>query len=177
MTPQARKDLEAQFAIGEQSAAELAAQHKPVCTVIDEALGDGTTRVRLSPEFRGRLRHGAKLYAALEQPGVEPVTYWRDVSHELPQDAQEVLFVRDGKTVHGAWIGGIFWHSNQKMAAAKWMPLPLPPSQNAAPQPAQQPDARASAIQSCINCLSLVGQHAAVRFLRHFFAKDLGGAS
>lgn len=53
---------------------------------------------------------------------------WRDVSEELPQEAQEVLFVRDGKTVHGAWIGGIFWHSNQKMAAAKWMPLPLPPN-------------------------------------------------
>ena len=53
---------------------------------------------------------------------------WRDVADELPQEAQEVLFVRDGKTVHGAWIGGIFWHSNQKMAAAYWMPLPLPPN-------------------------------------------------
>ena len=49
---------------------------------------------------------------------------WRDVVDELPQEAQEVLFVRGGKTVHGAWIGGIFWHSNQKMAAATWMPLP-----------------------------------------------------
>jgi len=39
-----------------------------------------------------------------------------------------VLFVRGGKTVHGAWIGGIFWHSNQKMAAAYWMPLPVPPN-------------------------------------------------
>ena len=53
---------------------------------------------------------------------------WRDVADELPQEAQEVLFVRGGKTVHGAWIGGIFWHSNQKMAAAYWMPLPLPPN-------------------------------------------------
>ena len=53
---------------------------------------------------------------------------WRDVADELPQEAQEVLFVRGGKTLHGAWIGGIFWHSNQKMAAAKWMPLPMPPN-------------------------------------------------
>jgi len=53
---------------------------------------------------------------------------WRDVADELPKEAQEVLFVRNGKTVHGAWIGGIFWHNNQKMAAAKWMPLPAPPA-------------------------------------------------
>ena len=52
---------------------------------------------------------------------------WRDVVDELPKEAQEVLFVRGGKVVHGAWIGGIFWHSNQKMAAAQWMPLPAPP--------------------------------------------------
>lgn len=58
---------------------------------------------------------------------------WRDVADELPQEAQEVLFVRGGKTVHGAWIGGIFWHSNQKMAAAKWMPLPLPPKPDVTP--------------------------------------------
>lgn len=51
---------------------------------------------------------------------------WRDVVDELPQEAQEVLFVRNGKTVHGAWIGGIFWHNNTQMAAAKWMPLPVP---------------------------------------------------
>lgn len=51
---------------------------------------------------------------------------WRDVADELPQEAQEVLFVRYGKTVHGAWIGGCFWHNNQQMAAAKWMPLPKP---------------------------------------------------
>lgn len=55
-------------------------------------------------------------------------TRWRDVVDELPQEAQEVLFVRGGKTVHGAWIGGIFWHNNQKMAAAQWMPLPEPPA-------------------------------------------------
>ena len=53
--------------------------------------------------------------------------HWRDVVDELPQEAQEVLFVRGGKTVHGAWIGGIFWHNNQKCAAATWMPLPEPP--------------------------------------------------
>lgn len=61
-------------------------------------------------------------------PRDERAPHWRDVAEELPQEAQEVLFVRGGKTVHGAWIGGIFWHSNQKMAAAKWMPLPLPPN-------------------------------------------------
>lgn len=55
----------------------------------------------------------------------EPVAFgWRDVVEELPTEAQEVLFVRDNKVVHGAWIGGIFWHSNTKMAASKWMPLP-----------------------------------------------------
>lgn len=58
---------------------------------------------------------------------LEEAPRWRDVVDELPQEAQEVLFVRGGKTVHGAWIGGIFWHSNQKMAAATWMPLPKPP--------------------------------------------------
>ena len=59
---------------------------------------------------------------------LERAPRWRDVADELPTEAQEVLFVRGGKTVHGAWIGGIFWHSNQKMAAAIWMPLPVPPN-------------------------------------------------
>jgi len=49
---------------------------------------------------------------------------WRDVADEKPTEAMEVLFVRDNKVLHGAWIAGIFWHSNTKMAAAKWMPLP-----------------------------------------------------
>lgn len=53
--------------------------------------------------------------------------HWRDVADELPKEAQEVLFVRCGKVVHGAWIGGIFWYNNQKMAAAQWMPMPKPP--------------------------------------------------
>lgn len=66
------------------------------------------------------------LYDAAD--AIERAPRWRDVADELPQEAQEVLFVRGGKTVHGAWIGGIFWHSNQKMAAAIWMPLPLPPN-------------------------------------------------
>lgn len=66
------------------------------------------------------------LYDAAD--ALERAPRWRDVAEELPQEAQEVLFVRDGKTVHGAWIGGIFWHSNQKMAAAIWMPLPVPPN-------------------------------------------------
>ena len=66
------------------------------------------------------------LYDAAD--ALERAPHWRDVAEELPQEAQEVLFVRDGKTVHGAWIGGIFWHSNQAMAAATWMPLPVPPN-------------------------------------------------
>ena len=66
------------------------------------------------------------LYDAAD--AIERAPRWRDVADELPKEAQEVLFVRCGKTVHGAWIGGIFWHSNQKMAAAYWMPLPLPPN-------------------------------------------------
>jgi hypothetical protein len=61
---------------------------------------------------------------------LERAPRWRDVADELPTEAQEVLFVRGGKTVHGAWIGGIFWHNNQKMAAAYWMPLPLPPEES-----------------------------------------------
>lgn len=83
-------------------------------------------------------RHGAdragwiedETYFRLAVTAIDQCTQmrWRDVSEELPQEAQEVLFVRDGKTVHGAWIGGIFWHSNQMMAAAKWMPLPFPPN-------------------------------------------------
>lgn len=52
---------------------------------------------------------------------------WRDVADEPPQKAQEVLFVHDGKTVHGAWIGGAFWHNNQRCSAATWLPLPMPP--------------------------------------------------
>ena len=67
------------------------------------------------------------LYDAAD--AIERAPRWRDVAEELPQEAQEVLFVRGGKTVHGAWIGGIFWHNNRKMAAAKWMPLPLPPNE------------------------------------------------
>lgn len=77
------------------------------------------------------LTDGLKAYgiqAAKDDGAQVSATPWRDVAEELPQEAQEVLFVRGGKTVHGAWIGGIFWHSNQKMAAATWMPLPFPPN-------------------------------------------------
>lgn len=62
--------------------------------------------------------------------GISAATGWRDVVDELPNEAQEVLFVRNRKTVHGAWIGGIFWHNNQKCAAATWRPMPEPPSGN-----------------------------------------------
>jgi len=62
-----------------------------------------------------------------EQMEFECAPRWRDVADELPREAQEVLFARGEKTVFGAWIGGIFWHNNQKMAAAYWMPLPKAP--------------------------------------------------
>ena len=71
------------------------------------------------------LEQGGFVAGLLERLAEAP--RWRDIAEEQPQEAQEVLFVRGGKTVHGAWIGGIFWHSNQKMAAAQWMPLPEPP--------------------------------------------------
>lgn len=94
---------------------------------------DGTTSQRIA-----RAIEAAVLEAQAKQ---EPVAFgWRDVAEELPTEAQEVLFVRGDKVVHGAWIGGIFWHSNTKMAAAKWMPLPpvdLPPLYAA---PVVQPD-------------------------------------
>ncbi|HEX7111401.1 MAG TPA: hypothetical protein VF216_03080 [Mizugakiibacter sp.] len=78
------------------------------------------------------------LYDAAD--AIERAPRWRDVAEELPQEAQEVLFVRGGKTVHGAWIGGIFWHSNQKMAAAYWMPMPLPPNKRYPTNPSDNTD-------------------------------------
>ena len=88
-------------------------------------------RLRAHAEYIANADEGQRqlihdLYDAAD--AIERAPRWRDVADELPQEAQEVLFVRGGKTVHGAWIGGIFWHSNQKMAAAYWMPLPLPPN-------------------------------------------------
>jgi hypothetical protein len=51
---------------------------------------------------------------------------WIDVSERKPSNAQEVLFVLDGKTVAGAWIGDIFWYSNKPHAALWWQPFPEP---------------------------------------------------
>ena len=81
---------------------------------------------RLPPEFAMHVLRARGVLTP--NPSLSGPLRWRDVAEELPQEAQEVLFVRGGKTLHGAWIGGIFWHSNQKMAAAYWMPLPLPPN-------------------------------------------------
>ena len=79
--------------------------------------------------------YDSNLYDALaNSDALERAPRWRDVVDELPTEAQEVLFVRGGKTVHGAWIGGIFWHNNQKMAASYWMPLPLPPNDRIQPR-------------------------------------------
>jgi len=55
---------------------------------------------------------------------------WRDVSIDgLPTRAQEVLFCRNNRTVHGAFIGGSFWYNNEKCCALYWMPLPNPPKE------------------------------------------------
>lgn len=55
---------------------------------------------------------------------------WRDVSIDgLPTRAQEVLFCRNNRTVHGAFIGGLFWYNNEKCCALYWMPLPNPPKE------------------------------------------------
>jgi hypothetical protein len=54
---------------------------------------------------------------------------WRDVDYEVPEQAQEVILVLGEKVVHGAWIGGMFWHNNRKVGATNWMPLPQPPKQ------------------------------------------------
>lgn len=66
------------------------------------------------------------LYDAAD--ALERAPRWRDVAEELPHEAQEVLLFRAGKVVSGAWIGGIFWYNNQKVAAAYWMPMPPPPA-------------------------------------------------
>lgn len=73
MTSPERKALEAQFAIGLESAAALAAQGKPVCQVINEIRDDGIMTVRMHPEFHGRLPWGTELYiSAAPQPAQQP---------------------------------------------------------------------------------------------------------
>lgn len=83
--------------------------------------------------LEGRLKVAA-LAAPSPAAGGDVLVRWRDVATDgLPTKAQEVLFVRDGKTVYGAFIGGLFWDSNQKCAAAKWMPMPEPDLSPVAP--------------------------------------------
>lgn len=145
MTPE-RKELEALFAIGEQSAAELAAQHKPVCTVIDEALSDGTTRVRLSPEFRGRLRYGTQLYAALEQPGVGPVDRIEQIAQERYKvvPSHNSMFYRfavvAGSGAQQLYLGRETECQNMaRKFAGCFLDGAFFAAQSTAPQPAQQP--------------------------------------
>ena len=64
-----------------------------------------------------------------EKQAVSVPDMWRDVDYEVPEQAQEVILVLGEKVVHGAWIGGMFWHNNRKVEATKWMPLPQPPNQ------------------------------------------------
>src|SRR5680860_447058 len=53
---------------------------------------------------------------------------WRDVRiHGLPEEACELWFVIQtppSRVVHGAFIDGIFWHSNKKYVALFYMPKP-----------------------------------------------------
>ena len=61
---------------------------------------------------------------------------WRDVSVDgLPKEAQEILFIRDGKALYGAFIGGVFWYSNKQCAALYWKPMPDAQEALAATQP------------------------------------------
>jgi hypothetical protein len=54
-------------------------------------------------------------------------SHWRDVAiHGLPDNNQEVLMVRDNKTVWGAWLGDSFWCGGKRCAALYWMPMPEP---------------------------------------------------
>ena len=74
------------------------------------------------------LRKQAEAVQASRQ-AVSVPDMWRDVDYEVPEQAQEVILVLGEKVVHGAWIGGMFWHNNRKVEATKWMPLPQPPNQ------------------------------------------------
>lgn len=99
----------------------------------DAAQALRSLRAELAEAKRDAERDAERLLSQAAD-ALERAPRWRDVVDELPTEAQEVLFVRGGKTVHGAWIGGIFWHNNQKMAASYWMPLPLPPNDRIQPR-------------------------------------------
>jgi hypothetical protein len=103
------------------------ATHQRICAEIQERHNKELAAVTAQRDELAKLcNYNEKIHLdMLERLAEAP--RWRDVVEELPQEAQEVLFVRGGKVVHGAWIGGIFWHNNQKMAAAQWMPMPQPP--------------------------------------------------
>lgn len=108
------------------STAPIARRKDPVDVLVGRLRAHAEAHEYIANADEGQRQLIHDLYDAAD--ALERAPRWRDVAKELPQEAQEVLFVRGGKTVHGAWIGGIFWHSNQKMAAAIWMPLPLPPN-------------------------------------------------
>ena len=55
---------------------------------------------------------------------------WKDASVDgYPPCACEVLIVRQGRTVHAAFIGDSFWYNGQKVATLNWMPMPAPPTE------------------------------------------------
>lgn len=126
MTSQARKDLEAQFAIGLESAAALSAQGKSVCCVISEDRSDGTVIVRMHPEFRGRLQYGTELYVSAEPKPVQQ-TSMEICGHQF-------------QGCDGKWCNFINEeHYRNTVADGSW---PIREIYTAVPQPVQQPTPR-----------------------------------
>jgi len=139
------------------------ATHQRICAEIQERHSKELAAVTAQRDELAKLcNYHEKIHADLLERLAE-APRWRDVAEELPQEAQEVLFVRDGKVVHGAWIGGIFWHSNQKMAAAQWMPMPKPPKvgagSTAVPDRAQQ--SRGNSLHGRCGIPGMLGGHEA----------------
>jgi len=104
------------------------AESEPVAEVMHCYDHEGRDSVRVEVIDYGI--NPGDLLCRCPQPAAQVPDGWRgwcDVAeHGYPKDAQQVLFVLDGKTVAGAFIGGIFWYNNKKHAAALWRPFPEP---------------------------------------------------
>ena len=127
-------------------------------------LGDGDTE-HDTIDWRGFARAVIAAHSADARNGegvaLAQEMRWRDVSVEKPTQAQQVLFVRNGKVHFGAWINDIFWYSNEKVCALYWMPLPEAPTLAAPAAPAPKcseckgtgvSDGRAGALIPCLAC-------------------------
>lgn len=82
------------------------------------------------------------LNATAQPPSAAVPEGWRDVRiHGLPEEACELWFVIQAppsRVVHGAFIDGIFWHSNKKYVALFYMPKPAHPELIRAAAPPKQ---------------------------------------